>query len=81
MEWETRGQEIPKSLMYRLVEDFFNMSLRLACCNYQIQKAKFPVFGLLSSSAKLSGFLKYWINQIKKLLAVSRARILPWDES
>jgi hypothetical protein len=65
MEYETRGQETPKRLMYRLVEAFFNMSLRYACCNYQIKKAKFPVLGLLSSSARLSGFLKYWIHQIK----------------
>ena len=48
----------------RLLEAFLKMSLRSACLTDEtfllVKEAKLPVLGLLSSSARSSGFLNYW---------------------
>jgi len=47
------------------LEAFLNMSIRSTCFidkAFFYCKAKLPVLGLLSSSARLSGFLNYWMS-------------------
>ena len=61
MEQETRCQEIPEQLMYGHLYRFsLNMFLRSACFTdkalFLVGKQKLLVFGLISSSAGLSGY-------------------------